>query len=201
MLRRALLAIVLLCVGAAVAVADIGPFGAPRAAYTADATITVGRRVISARLVAEGPRERREAVIEGVHQTLLIDQRARTATLLMPGARMAIETDIRRVPGAGEALDMRWTTRRVGAEPVSGVPAVRHRVDGRNARGDSLAGFVWLTAENIPVRVDLEFRSGRRRTTIRQELRNLRVGPVDRALLVVPAGYRRMPMPTFAPRR
>ncbi|MCC7272722.1 MAG: hypothetical protein IT561_08640 [Alphaproteobacteria bacterium] len=205
MIARLLLILALSGLGAGGAAADIGPFGAPRASYTADATITVGRQSVAARIFGDGPRERRETIIQGVPQIFLLDQRARTAVLLMPGARLAIEADIRTVPGAGEAIDMRWTTRPLGAETVAGVHATRHRVDGVNARGDRLSGEVWLTRENIPVRVELEFRGARRRTAIRQELHNLKVGPVDPRLLRVPAGFRRLPMPaglpSFAPRR
>ncbi|WP_374450355.1 hypothetical protein [Stella sp.] len=192
-----LLALVLLVL-AAVAPATAqgyGPFGPPDVSYTADATVTLGRRSYDMRVVASGPLERREMVTQGIRRIVLIDQRSRRASLLLPDQRVAMDADISLVPGVGELFQLRWKTRPLGHEQVAGTRARKHRVDGTNGRGDRITGHAWVTGGNVMVRADLEVRREGKVTRVHQELHNLRVGAIDHALLAIPAGYRRMPLP------
>ncbi len=173
----------------------IGPFGPPRAAYTADANLELGRRSYDMRVTGNGPIERREMVTQGIRRILLIDQQARRATLLLPDQRVAMDADIASVPGFGDFLDIRWKARPLETETVDGVRARKHQVDGTNSHGDRVSGLAWVTPQNILVRADLEVVRQGKRSRVRQRLTNLRVGHVDPALLAVPAGYRRMPLP------
>jgi hypothetical protein len=196
MLRRCLAVLLLLLAAAGPAAAEgYGPFGVPQAAYTAEATLTLGRRSYDMRITASGPLERREMVTQGIRRIVLIDQRQGRASLLLPDQRMAMDADIALVPGVGELLEMHWTARPLQVETVAGVRARKHRVEGANSRGDRIAGHAWVTGENIMVRADLEVRRQGKITQVAQELRNLRVGGIDRGLLTIPAGYRRMPLP------
>lgn len=193
--RLVALVLTLLAIVPAAAAQGIGPFGPPDAAYSADATVTLGRRSYEMRVVASGPLERREMVTQGIRRIVLIDQRSRRASLLLPDQRVAMDADISLVPGVGELFRLRWTKRPLGMEQVAGVRARKHRVDGTSGRGDRVTGHAWVTGDNIMVRADLEVRREGKVTRVRQELHNLRVGAIDRALLAVPAGYRRMPLP------
>jgi len=193
--RLVALVLALLAAVPAAASQGIGPFGPPDASYMADATVTLGRRSYDMRVVASGPLERREMVTQGIRRIVLIDQRTRRASLLLPDQRVAMDADISLVPGVGELFRLRWTKRPLGTEQVAGVRARKHRVDGTSGHGDRVTGHAWVTGDNIMVRADLEIRREGKVTRVRQELRNLRVGAIDRALLTVPAGYRRMPLP------
>ncbi|BBK32732.1 hypothetical protein EDC65_5239 [Stella humosa] len=201
MLARTILArlcaLLLLALGlpAAAEAQGYGPFGPPTAAYTADATLQLGRRSYDMRVTGQGLLERREMVTDGLRRIVLIDQGARRATLLMPDQRVAMDADIALVPGVGELLSLHWTARPLAVETVNGVRARKHQVDGTNDRGDRITGVAWVTGDNIMVRADLDVRRQGKRTRVVQELRNLRVGNVDRAQLTVPAGFRRMPLP------
>ena len=188
-------ALLVLAAVAPAAAQGYGPFGPPEVSYTADATVTLGRRSYDMRVVASGPLERREMVTQGIRRIVLIDQRSRHASLLLPDQRVAMDADISLVPGVGELFRLRWKTRPLGTEPVGGTGARKHRVDGTNGRGDRITGHAWVANGNIMVRADLEVRREGKVTRVHQELRNLRVGAVDHALLTVPAGYRRMPLP------
>ncbi|BBK40900.1 hypothetical protein STVA_09200 [Allostella vacuolata] len=195
-LARLLAAVLLLlAVPAGAGAQGYGPFGVPHASYTADATLQLGRRSYDMRVIGSGALERREMVNQGIRRIVLIDQRARRATLLMPDQRVAMDADISLVPGVGELLELRWKAQPLAVESVAGVRARKHRVDGTNGRGDRITGMAWVTGDNIMVRADLEVRRQGKVTRVKQELRNLRVGAVDRALLTVPAGFRRMPLP------
>lgn len=174
----------------------IGPFGPPQAAYAAHASLTLGRRSYEMEVVGNGPLERRDMVTQGIRRVLLIDQRARRATLMLPDQRLAMDTDIASVPGFGDFLDIKWKARPLGTETIDGVRTRRHHVEGTNRHGDRVSGVAWLTPQNILVRADLDVVRRGKRTKVSQRLTNLRIGPVSQGLLRVPAGYRRMPLPS-----
>ncbi|MGE0714928.1 MAG: hypothetical protein AB7P02_05755 [Alphaproteobacteria bacterium] len=193
MWRRIGLAVAAAVAATAAAAADIGPFGTPAVPYTADSTVTADGKRIAARVYADGPRERRETTVEGRRQILLVDRSLARATVLIPEQHTAMEIDVR---NAGEGVgDIKWTTREIGPEPQGGVPAVKHAVEGANARGDRIVGTVWITADRIPVRAELDVTADGRTRHVTQTLSNLRIGPVNPAMLAVPADYRRIVPP------
>lgn len=196
-IARALAMALLLLAGVTAAQAQgIGPFGPPKAAYTADARLELGRRSYDMRVTGNGPLERRDMVTQGIRRILLIDQQARRATLLLPDQRLAMDADIATVPGFGDLLDIRWQARPLSAEMVEGIRTRKHHVEGTNSSGDRVSGLAWLTPQNILVRADLDVVRRGKHSKVRQRLTNLRVGPVNGGLLKVPAGYRRMPLPS-----
>lgn len=200
-LRSAALLFALLVGPTASHAQGVGPFGPPQAAYTAHASLTLGRRTYEMKVTGNGPLERRDMVTQGIRRILLIDLRARRATLMLPDQRLAMDTDIASVPGVGEFLDIRWKTRPLGTETIDGVRTRKHHVEGSNGQGDHVAGLAWVTAQNILMRADLEVVRRGKRSKVSQRLTDLRLGPVSPGLLAVPAGYRRMPLPSNLFRR
>ncbi|MCC7272721.1 MAG: hypothetical protein IT561_08635 [Alphaproteobacteria bacterium] len=198
MIRRTAAALAVLVFASAGAAADLGPFGTPTVPYTADSTVSADGRNIAAKVYADGARERRETTVEGRTQILLVDRDQQKATVLLPEQKTAMEVDVRNA-GAGRAGDIKWTTRELGPEALGPVAAVKHAVEGANGRGDRIAGIVWITAERIPVKAELDVTADGRTRHVSQLLSNLKVGPVDPALLTVPADYRRVVPPAGTP--
>lgn len=196
---RAFLALVPLCLAPVAAAADMGPFGPPTAAYSADSTITADGKTISARVHADSDRERREIGNGDAAQIMLIDHKAKKATMLIVEQKVAMEVDMSEEDGSGGPREMKWTTEALGEEPVGGVAATKHRVDGQASGGARVAGLVWVTPEMIPVKSELDVTEEGETVHIVQELSNLKVGPVDAGLFAVPEDYKRMQMPKGPP--
>ena len=195
---RVFLALAPLCLAPAAASAEIGPFGPPTAAYSADSQIVADGQTITARIHADGERERREIGSGETAQIVVIDHKAKKATMMMVEQRVAMDVAM---PDESGADQMKWKTDAVGDEQVGGVPATKHRVDGTAGDGTRVAGHVWVTAEKIPVKSDLQVTEEGQTLHIVQELSNLKIGPVDETLFAVPAEYKRMPMPKETPAR
>ncbi len=61
------------------------------------------------------------------------------------------------------------------------------------ARDHSAGGFLWYSADGIPVKMDVLSKDGgdKSRTTV--TLQNIKVGPQDRTAFEVPAGFSKLP--------
>ena len=59
--------------------------------------------------------------------------------------------------------------------------------------GGSAGGFIWITQEGIPVKMDMLSKSGRKKSRITMTLTNLTIGAQDPQLFELPADYSAMP--------
>ncbi|BBK40899.1 hypothetical protein STVA_09190 [Allostella vacuolata] len=196
---RALLALVLLPLAPAAAVAQTGPFGLPTVPYSADSRISADGQTMTARIHADGPRERREVKGGEMAHTMVIDHQTKKAIMLVEEQKVAMEVDMGAAGAGAEPDDMKWKTEALGSETVGGIATTKHRIDGQGSDGERVAGHVWLTADKIPLKSELDVTEEGRTMRVVQELVNLKVGPVDPALFAVPAGYQRMQMPMGGP--
>lgn len=57
----------------------------------------------------------------------------------------------------------------------------------------SAGGFIWITAQGIPVKMDLLSKSGGSKSRITMTLRNINIGIQDAQLFEVPADYSAIP--------
>ncbi|BBK32733.1 hypothetical protein EDC65_5240 [Stella humosa] len=187
-----LVALALLSFVPAATAAEFGPFGFPTTPYSADSRVTADGQTMTARIHADGPRERREVKDGEMAHTMLIDHAGKKAMMLLVEDKTAMEVDMGDEAGPDA---MKWTTQVVGPEQVGGLATTKHHIDGKAANGDRVVGHVWLTADKIPVKSELDATEDGQTARVVQELTNLKVGPVDPALFAVPAGYKRMQMP------
>lgn len=197
--RHALLALLFVVLAPlpvqASALSGFGPFGPAKVAYTADSRVSAQGQTLDSKVYVDGERERREMAARGMTQIVLLDRARKTATMLMPSQRMAMDMNLAKLAGPEAGEDIAWSTKAMGSETIAGVATTRHRIDGRNKKGETITGVVWMTRDNIPMKADLEIAQNGQKSRVVQELRNLRVGPLDPALFVVPAGFQRVQMP------
>jgi hypothetical protein len=77
-----------------------------------------------------------------------------------------------------------------GSETINGNRTTKYRVSVRDALGGtSSSGFVWVTAEMIPVKVDMTTQGGNQVTI---ELSDIEVGPQPDEVFDVPDGYQKL---------
>jgi len=88
----------------------------------------------------------------------------------------------------------------VGQEPVNGIATTKYAVDEETPRGHAV-GLLWLSADGIPMRCDARFFATDKGkvSTIRWELRHVKIGPQDAALFEIPRGYAKLPPEAAAP--
>src|SRR4029077_19400437 len=81
----------------------------------------------------------------------------------------------------------------VGQETVNGIATTKYSVDEETPQGRAV-GSLWLSQEGIPMKCDASFAAGNGKvSTIRWELRHVKIGTQDAALFEIPHGYARLP--------
>jgi len=54
-------------------------------------------------------------------------------------------------------------------------------------------GFIWITSDGVPVKMDMLSKSGGEKTRITMTLTNLKIGAQDPQLFEVPGDYKALP--------
>jgi hypothetical protein len=78
----------------------------------------------------------------------------------------------------------------VGKETLDGHATTKYKL---LMKDGSAGGFIWITGEGIPVKMDMLSKSGGEKTRVTMTLSNLKVGAQDPQLFEVPADYSAMP--------
>lgn len=163
------------------------PLPVPTVAYSAERVLETEQGSFTQRLHYACGKERSETDMGGLRSVVILRPDRGLGWMLMPAQRTYQQLDLahaRQQAGSAPAADVE--VERVGTEIVAGREATKYRLV---ARDEGAGGFVWFTAEGIPVQMDLLSRQGRRQTRIKVSLRNLQIGPQDPALFELPEGY------------
>jgi hypothetical protein len=118
---------------------------------------------------------------------------------LMPKEKMYMEHKFgeeKKRAGDYRDCDVRQTG--LGEDVVNGVRTRKSSVEISCPDKSSYGGTLWLTKENIPMRMetsDNADRSGKK--VFRMELKNLNIGKQDPGLFDIPAGYAKFEMPSM----
>jgi hypothetical protein len=83
---------------------------------------------------------------------------------------------------------------KLGEETIDGHKTTKYKVVTRDADGDQMDGFFWLTEEQIAIRMEMDFEMEGERTHVVVRLEDIEMGPQDDALFEVPAGYTKFEM-------
>jgi len=87
----------------------------------------------------------------------------------------------------------------VGQETVNGIATTKYEVDEEKPQGRAV-GSLWLSEEGIPMKCDARLTTGNGKvSTIRWELRHVKIGAQDAALFEIPHDYAKLPPEAAAP--
>jgi hypothetical protein len=87
----------------------------------------------------------------------------------------------------------------VGPETVNGIATTRYEVDEKTSQG-RVVGALWLSQDGIPMKCDAKFATDKGKvSTIRWELRRVKIGAQDAALFEIPRNYAKLPPEAAAP--
>lgn len=135
-------------------------------------------------------KERSEMQMEGMSMISIIRPDKKLAWQLMPMQKMYMEMDFASAKKmSGKAPDD-VTIEKVGSDILDGINTTKYKI---LMKDKSAGGFIWLSPENIPVKMDFLSKEGKDKNRITMTLKNLKVEPQEAALFELPEGYQPMP--------
>jgi outer membrane lipoprotein-sorting protein len=135
---------------------------------------------------------RNDMEINGQNMTTIFRQDLDRVWNIMPAQKMYMEVPV------GKFLEQGGATlegsefleqEAEGNETINGYRTTKYRVSVRDALGGTSSGFVWVTADMIPVKVDMTTQGGNQVTI---ELSDIEVGPQPDEVFDVPDGYQKL---------
>lgn len=135
-------------------------------------------------------KERSEMQMEGMSMISIIRPDKKLAWQLMPMQKMYMEMDFASANKmSGKAPDD-VTIEKIGSDMLDGMSTTKYKI---LMKDKSAGGFIWLSPENIPVKMDFLSKEGKDKNRITMTLKHLKVEPQEAALFELPAGYQPMP--------
>lgn len=135
-------------------------------------------------------KERSEMQMEGMSMVSIIRPDKKLAWQLMPMQKMYMEMDFSSANKmSGKAPDD-VTIEKVGSDTLDGMNTTKYKI---LMKDKSAGGFIWLSPENIPVKMDFLSKEGGEKSRITMTLKSLKIEPQEAALFELPAGYQPMP--------
>jgi hypothetical protein len=87
----------------------------------------------------------------------------------------------------------------VGQETVNGIATTKYDLDEKMPQGRAV-GSLWLSQDGIPMKCDARLATGKGKvSTIRWELRHVKIGAQDAALFEIPHDYAKLPPEAVVP--
>ncbi len=127
-----------------------------------------------------------EFVQQGVKGAMLVREDRDKAYVLMPTMGMYRETSISEATAQAGGSSTISDVQKIGTEVVNGVDCTKYKATFKdsNGRGD---GFVWVSDDGIPMRMDMTYNSGDVGDRLNMVLHDLQRGPQDPAVFEVPS--------------
>ena len=164
---------------------------APTADYTADRVIESAQGNMSQKVYASGLKERMEMSMGGMQMVSILRRDKQVMWTLMPAQNMYMEMDLKKAmeqQPSGPEIGVEITE--MGSETVDGIATTKYKMI---MKDKSAGGFLWLTKENIPLKMDMLAKDGNDKHRVVMRLENLKIGGQDAALFEIPAGLSKMP--------
>ncbi len=164
----------------------------PKVSFTAEMHVSVrDRKAIVVKLFNSPTNLRYEFSGRGQRRVILIDRLKKQIFVLDPRAkryarrRYSVRADlVAQIPPRNPTLE------KIGSEKIGKISVVKYQAKGTTAGGAPFNGYIWITAENVIVRIRgfVKNRSGTVRTLI--ELKKLKVGKIKPDIFQLPADFR-----------
>jgi hypothetical protein len=148
---------------------------------------------LTIRIAYTAQRVRREMKAFGTRFVTIVDRtRDRTVMLFPDLKRYAVRPLDPDANDTVKKLARNADIERVGPDTVNGRATVKYKLQGRSPRGRNFNGYLWLTAENIMVRMKGKTVANGKTRHLTIEMRDLRVGAVDPSLFEIPSDYEKV---------
>jgi len=164
---------------------------APSVEYSADRFIESEAGEFNGKVYSAKDKERMEMHMGDVQTAMILRRDKQLGWSLMPMQKMYQQIDFAKASQqSGAAPEDQVEITVVGSESVEGFESTKYKM---LMKDGSAGGFIWVTSEGIPVKMDMVSKSGRDKSRITMTLKNLNIGPQDPQLFELPADYTAMP--------
>lgn len=193
--RATLVAAVLSVVAATAPSALAFEYSLPTKPYYAESVMTERQRTVNVQVWYTPQKVKFQIGSGGRTMVMIGDKAAATMTMLLPDRKTYFQRPLpaglfgplgKTGPGKG------MTFKKVGSETLLGVKTSKYKVVGKNAGGSAFDGHIWLTADNIIMRLDGKKTRGEIVSPIKMDTKVLKMGPVDAKAFAIPDGYKKM---------
>ena len=136
-------------------------------------------------------KERSEMQMQGMSMALIYRPDKKIAWQLMPMQKMYMEVDLssaNKMTGNTTPDDV--TIEKVGNETLDGINTTKYKLV---LKDKSAGGFIWLSPENITLKMDFISKEGKEKNRITMTMKDIKIEPQDAALFELPKGYQPMP--------
>ncbi len=167
----------------------------PKVEYSADTVMETAEVAIRGKVYAAPNKERREYAEGGQKIAMIVRADKKLAWLLMPEEKMYMEFDTKTEGRSDDLSGWKIEQTVIGPETIDGHKTTKSKIIMTGPKGEKLAGFWWLTKDNIIVKMDAIAVDKGRKDRFKIENKNIKIGKQDPTLFEVPAGYQKMAMP------
>jgi hypothetical protein len=167
--------------------------GDPSVPFSADSTISVGDRSFRGKVFAIPGSQRHEQAIGGIPQIVILHGNDAKGWLVLPQLNSYVEFNF--APAAFELAEPDLLSPPLGDETIDGHRTIKYRAEHRARDGTMVDGYIWLTREGIPMRLDGMVRPahGGKPTPVRLELSHVREGAQPANLFALPQNLNKLP--------
>jgi hypothetical protein len=189
----ALLALAALCGSTTALAADRLP--APAASYEAHQSLTVNGTPLEAHIIHDRGRERRESVVDGLTNLLIVRPDEGKAYVIQPESRIAMTLGLADPEvGIAPSLLAKLAAAPEGQEAIDGIAVTRYRIQDVSPDGGGFDGRVWSTADGLYLRAEGVVSDGASRIEVRMALSGVQRKPPPAKAFDLPPGMRMMTM-------
>lgn len=173
----------------------------PQVEYSADTSLETAEVSMTGHVNYTPTRERREMVTgSGGDKMIMITRHDKKISwTLMPAERVYMEMDLAQASAQAKDDLSKYKIEQtvVGPETLNGVNTTKSKIIMTGPKGEKMGGFMWMTKDNIMVKMDAIAIDKKQKQRFKSELTNLKVAKQDPKLFEVPAGYEKMGMPSL----
>ena len=169
----------------------------PQVEYSADTVMETAEISMKGHVNYTPTRQRDERVMDGGDKMITITRRdKKMAWTLLPAQKMYMEMSLDKAKKEDKSDLSQFKIEQtvVGPETLNGVNTTKGKIIMTAADGTKMGGFMWVTKENIVVKMDVIALDKKDKMRFKTELTNLKIGKQEPKLFEIPPGYEKMGM-------
>jgi len=173
----------------------------PTVEYSADMIMGSDQGSSSGRIFyALGGKSRTEFDTQGTTAITILRQDKKVAWVLMPeqNTYMEMGIDESKENAGADFSDCEADFSSLGKETVNGIKATKNKTSVTCPDNVKYDGTMWISEDNIVVKMDTVVVAEGNRVNMKYELKNLKIGKQDASLFEIPAGYQKFSMGNFS---
>lgn len=140
-------------------------------------------------------KDRTEITAEGQQMATIIRRDKDIAWQLMPQMNIYMEMPIEKAQVSDMSSGNLLEKKKVGTDRVSGHDTTKYKIRFENDDGSQGEGFIWLTSEDILMKMVAEIYSDGQRYNVETVMTTLHISSQPDKLFEIPSGYKKMTMP------